>query len=260
MKINIKGAIVRNNNKFIYDWLEMDAVCPRDVVKAIEAAKDGEEIEVEISSGGGDVYAGSEIYTALKEYKGNVIGKIVGLAGSAASVIAMGCKKLKMSPTGQIMIHRASVMASGNTKTFENISEVLASHDVAIANAYMLKTGMSQKEVLSLMDKETYFNAKTALESKLIDEVMFDDEMKLSADVGNGIISEKAIETIRSYLAKQNETTASTEGAFFISEPPNPTKNGEESPQSTLDTVTNLLEQQKEFARIKNKLYGGISR
>ena len=58
MKINIKGAIVRNNNKFIYDWMEMDAVAPKDVNKAIESAKDGEELDVEIASGGGDVYAG----------------------------------------------------------------------------------------------------------------------------------------------------------------------------------------------------------
>jgi len=254
MKINIKGAIVRNNNKFIYDWMEMDAVAPKDVIKAIESAKDGEELDVEIASGGGDVYAGSEIYTALKDYKGNVVVKIVGLAGSAASIIAMAGKKIKMSPTGQIMIHCASIVAGGNSKTFEHISEVLDSHDIGIANAYMLKTGKSQNEVLNLMDKETYFNAKTALENGFIDEIMFDDEMKLSAEVGNGIISEKVIEEMRSYLAKQKEDP----------EPPTPPENGEVTPEPVSHIETEqenaVKAQQKEFARIKNKIYGGITK
>jgi len=165
MKINIKGAIVKNNNKFIYDYFEMDATSPKDVIKAIESAKDNEEIELEVASGGGDVYAGSEIYTALKEYKGNVVAKIVGMAGSAASVIVMAADKIKMSPTGQIMIHKASVFSGGNEKEHTKIAEVLQSHDIAIANAYMLKTGMTQEQVLELMDKETYFNAKTALDN-----------------------------------------------------------------------------------------------
>ena len=245
MKINIKGSIIRNNNKFIYDWLGMDAVSPRDVITAIESAKDLEELEVEISSSGGDVYAGSEIYTALKEYKGNVVVKIVGLAGSAASVVAMAGNKILMSPTGQIMIHRASMIASGNAKTFENLSDVLESHDIAIANAYMLKTGMSQKEILNLMDKETYFNAKTALENKLIDEIMFDNEFKLSADVGAGMISEKVIEEMRSYLAKKE---------------PEPTENvnGAAIPQPTTDIAQDLepdlTEQKQNLTRIKNKI------
>ena len=243
MKINIKGSIVRNNNKFIYDWLEMDAVCPKDVINAINECKDDEDIEVEISSGGGDVYAGSEIYTALKEYKGNVVGKIVGLAGSAASVISMACKKLKMSPTGQIMIHKASVTAQGNSKTFEHISDVLDSHDIGISNAYMLKTGKSQKEILEMMDKETYFNAKTALENSFIDEIMFDEEMQLSANTGSGLIPEKAIEELRSFIAKQKEI----ENRVVIPEP-------------VSDTETNLKEQNKEIARIKTKLYGGMQR
>jgi len=244
MKINIKGAIVRNDSKWIYDWLEMDAVSPKDVIKAIESTKDNEDLEVEISSGGGDVYAGSEIYTALKEYKGKVVGKIVGLAGSAASVVAMACQILKITPTGQVMIHRVSVAVSGNTKTFESISELLASHDVGIANAYMLKTGKDKKEILEMMDKETYFNAKTALDNGFVDEIMFDNELRLSASTGDGLISEKVIEKMRNYLAKQKEQPNTNEN-----------ENGEAIPQPT---SSYKLAQQQEINRIKNKIYGGI--
>jgi hypothetical protein len=92
---------------------------------------------------------------------------------------------------------------------------------------------------------------------------MFDDELKLSADVGNGTISEKAIEEMRSYLAKQNESIASDEGAFLIPkndaelEMPTTTDNGAGT-QPITDTAQKA--QDKEFARIKNKIYGGISK
>ena len=63
-KINIKGVIVPNDDKRVYEYFEMDATSPADVISAIEAAN-GEPIEVEINSPGGDVFSGSEIYTAL---------------------------------------------------------------------------------------------------------------------------------------------------------------------------------------------------
>ena len=59
--IPIKGTIVSNNDRWLYDWLEWDATAPKDVV----LPESGEPIEVHINSGGGDVYAGSEIYTCL---------------------------------------------------------------------------------------------------------------------------------------------------------------------------------------------------
>ena len=86
MKINIKGVVVPNDDKRIYDWLGYEAVCPNDVSKAIAEAN-GEDLEVEINSGGGSVYAGSEIYTAMKSYKGQVVKIQVA---SAASVINGG--------------------------------------------------------------------------------------------------------------------------------------------------------------------------
>ena len=78
-KIRIRGAIVPNNHKWIYDYFEMDATCPRDIETQLEAAKGG-EVEVEINSPGGDVFSGADIYTKLKAYEGKTIGKIIGVA------------------------------------------------------------------------------------------------------------------------------------------------------------------------------------
>jgi ATP-dependent protease ClpP protease subunit len=208
LNIDIKGAIISNNSKWIYDWFEMDSTCPRDVINKIREAN-GADIEVTINSGGGDVYAGAEIYTALKDYKGNITGKIVGIAASAASIIAMGCKKVKMSPVGQIMIHKASVTASGNHKKLEHAADVLKSHDEGILNAYLLKTGMDSDKLLELMDKETYFNAQDAIKLGFVDEIMFDDDLKLSASISQYEIPPEIINKLRNLKA-------SDEGAFLM--------------------------------------------
>ena len=60
MKIDIKGTIIRNDDKWIYDFFDMTSTCPRDVLAALGQAK-GEEIDVFINSPGGNVFAGSEI-------------------------------------------------------------------------------------------------------------------------------------------------------------------------------------------------------
>lgn len=201
-KVQIKGPIVSSAVKWIYDWFGMDAVSPRDVEKALIEAN-GEDLEVEINSGGGEVFAGSEIYTAIKGYSGNVTGKIVGIAASAAGVIAMSCKKLLISPTGQFMMHNVSSSASGDYRVMEHSAEYLKNFNKSIANAYMLKTGMEQEKLLDLMNKETWLNAQQAVEYGFADEVMFDDSNQLVASIGSTfILPQEVISKIRNFVEK----------------------------------------------------------
>jgi ATP-dependent protease ClpP protease subunit len=205
-KIDIKGVIVSNDDKWIYDWFEVDAVSPREITNQI-AESNGEDLEIEINSPGGDVYAGSEIYTALMQHKGNVIVKIVGVAASAASVIAMAGKKVLISPTAQLMIHNVSTCVFGDSQVFAHEADVLKGHNQGIANAYMLKTGIDQKKLLEMMNKETYFNAQQALENKFVDEIMFSDPTKMSASIKNFVIPEKIVNKMRNHLKPiSNET------------------------------------------------------
>lgn len=169
MKLNIKGPIVSNNDKWFYDWLEMDATAPKDVV----LPETGEPIEVLINSGGGDVYAGSEIYTALRSYPGDVTVKIVGIAASAASVIAMAGNHVEISPVAQIMIHNVSSGLYGDSKAFAHEAEVLSGFNQSIANSYVAKTGKSMEELLELMSKETWFTAEKAVAHGFADSIMF---------------------------------------------------------------------------------------
>lgn len=200
MKIEIKGVIIPDSEQWIYDWFEIPACSPSKVNKALAKAK-GKDVEVIINSGGGSVVSGSEIYTSLKDYKGKTTGKIVGIAGSAASVCAMGVTKLLISPTAQIMIHNASTNTQGNKNELAKTIEMLSGFDKSIANAYMLKTNLSQAELLELMNRETFLIAQEAKEIGFVDEIMFDDGVKFVASINNsGLLPQTVIDKVRNEL------------------------------------------------------------
>lgn len=203
MKVNIKGPIVGNSEVWIYEWFGIEVTSPSMVDKAIEKAN-GEDLEVVINSGGGSVFAGSEIYTALKSYPGNVTVKIVGLAASAASVVAMAGKKIMMSPTAQMMIHNVSSCAAGDYREMEHTAEILKSANDTIANAYRLKTGKAQEELLRLMDNETWMTAQKAKEHGFIDEIMFEDLQLAASTSYSGLLPPEVINKIRNTIKNPN--------------------------------------------------------
>ena len=204
MKINVKGTIVSSSDAWIYEWLDIEHTSPSDINKALEEAK-GEDIEVLYNSGGGDVFAGSEIYTSIKDYKGKSVGKIVGIAASAASVAAMGPDVLQISPTAQLMIHNSAMQTRGDNRDLTQDASVLKNIDASIANAYVLKTGMKQEDVLTLMADETWLTAQQAKEKGFADEIMFEGEKKFAASTGNGLLPQNIIDKIRNEFAEKNK-------------------------------------------------------
>ena len=171
-KINVKGVIIPNSYKWFYDYFKEDSTCPSDVSVVLDDAN-GQDVEVYINSPGGIIEAGSEIYTLLRAYKGDVKQYVLGAAHSAASIIAMA-RYCEMSPTALMMVHCVSTGTYGNHTEMEHMAEVLKTADDALSNAYTTKSGMSKEEVLSMMEKETWLTAQQALDKKLIDGVMFE--------------------------------------------------------------------------------------
>lgn len=170
MSVEVKGYIVSDDDKPIYNWFGIGATSPADIAAAIEEAG-GQPLDVLISTCyGGDIFAGSTIYSALRGYAGGVNIHITGLAASAASVIAMAGPS-DMSPTAMLMVHRVSTMADGNYHVMDGTSEMLQNADKAMAAAYEAKSGMAEKDALKMMDKETWITAQQAVDLKLVDSV-----------------------------------------------------------------------------------------
>ena len=172
--IDLKGEVVDSGGEWIYDWYGIQAVSPKMVQNKLNNAN-GDDVTIRINSGGGSVFAGFEIYNMLKAYEGKVIIEIQGLCASIAGVIAMA-GYVKMSPLSQFMIHNISGNANGDYRDMEHTADVLKQLNSSLANAFKLKTGMSDEKVQELMDNESWFTANQCLEMKIADEIMYSDE------------------------------------------------------------------------------------
>ena len=142
-------------------------------------------ITVWINSPGGDVFAAAQIYNMLRDYKGSVTVKIDGIAASAASVIAMAGDMVCVSPVAMMMIHNPATMAMGETKDMQKAIAMLNEVKESILNAYEFKTGLTRTRLSHMMDDETWFNAKKAVELGFADKILFDsdeDEKKKKPD------------------------------------------------------------------------------
>ena len=208
MKANVKGIIVPDDDKWIYSLFGITATSPKDISDAIGKA-DGQTLDVYINSPGGDVDSASEIYAALKGYAGTKI-HIVGFCASAASLIAMAGWS-EMVSTARMMVHRVSAYAEGNYHEHDDTSEALQKADRSVASAYVAKSGMTEKEVLDMMDKTTYLTAREAVGKKLVDKVMFSDQKPpaatepLAASV-SGLLPRAVVDKVRELYGREKQS------------------------------------------------------
>ena len=142
------------------------------------------DIIVWINSPGGCVFAASQIYNMLKDYKGKVTIKIDGIAASAASVIAMAGEEVHISPTGLMMIHNPMTIAFGDSQEMKKVISMLSEVKESIINAYEIKTGLSRVKLANLMNDETWFNAKKAVELGFADKVLFSQDNIAGSEEG----------------------------------------------------------------------------
>ena len=141
-------------------------------------------ITVWINSPGGDVFAAVQIYNMLMEYRGDVTVKADALAASAASVIAMAGTTVLMSPVAMMMIHNPMTIAIGDSKEMQKAGEMLDEVKESIMNAYEIKTGLNRTKISHLMDAESWFNSKKAVELGFADGIL--NTEKSTEDMAKG--------------------------------------------------------------------------
>ena len=208
--IQMKGEVIPDDYSDVYDWLNYQYFSPKSVTDALTEAN-GEDITLEINSPGGYIDAGSEIYTELMEYSGKVNAKIVGYACSAASWIALAADHVVMSPTAQMMIHRASGGAIGNSSDMKSEYNALDQMDKSFVDLYAKRTGKSPEEIYQMMVDTTWMNAKTAVENGFADEVMFENKEPalVNAD-GSLSVKPEMINKIKNLLHRDSNLSEKT--------------------------------------------------
>jgi ATP-dependent protease ClpP protease subunit len=160
-----------------YDYWTGDGVTAKRIAAALRSMGSG-PVTVNVNSPGGDMFEGLAIYNLLREHKGEVTVKILGLAASAASVIAMAGDTVQIARAGFLMIHNAWVLAVGNRNDLREIADTLEPFDRAMADIYAARTGEDTTVMQKLMDAESWIGGSDAIEQGFADELLASDQVQ----------------------------------------------------------------------------------
>lgn len=167
------------------------------------------DVVVNINSPGGDFFEGLAIYNLLAEHardKGNVTVKILGLAASAASVIAMGGSNVLIAKSAFFMIHNTWVMAAGDRHAFREVADWLEPFDYAAAELYHDRSGMDLKEIQQMLDKETWIPGSKSVEQGFADGLLGAEEVTSGASNSVDLTPQAAQRKIDIALARSDFT------------------------------------------------------
>ncbi|NGP18914.1 head maturation protease, ClpP-related [Devosia aurantiaca] len=134
-------------------------------------------IEVQINSPGGDVFEGIAIYNVLREHPEPITVKVMGMAASAASIIAMAGDTIEIGAASFIMIHNTWVVSAGNRHDMREVAEWLEPFDTALVDVYAARTKQDAKAIAKWMDDETFMSGSMAIERGFADALLPSDTM-----------------------------------------------------------------------------------
>ena len=177
---SIKAAKSDDNSISVFDVIGADWYGDGVTASRIAAALrsiGGADVTVNINSPGGDMFEGLAIYNLLREYEGKVTVKVLGLAASAASIIAMAGDEVQIGRGAFLMIHNCWVYAMGNRHDLQQIAADMVPFDKAMNDIYGARTGLDASTIDAMMDAETYIGGSDAVEKGFADRLLAADEI-----------------------------------------------------------------------------------
>ena len=161
---------------------------------------------VEINSPGGNVWDGLSIYNQLRGRKAPVTTRVVGIAASIASIIALAGDRVEMAEASLMMIHDPSGMASGTSEDMRKMADALDQHAEVLVGVYHKKTGRSAESIRAAMKAETWFTTAEALAFGLVDKPI--KQLAMAAKWHPRAVTKTAPETVKNNLRKGLEQYA----------------------------------------------------
>ena len=163
-------------------------------VRAKLADTKGKPCAVRINSYGGCVQTALDIRQQFLDH-GNVTAYIFGMTASAATILAMGAKKICMSKYAMMLVHPCSKWVdewgqmnadelAESIKNLEKTKNDLTTIDHVIASVYAQRTGKSIHDMKETMTKAAWLTAEQCKNLGLIDEIIEEgEETKVTAQM-----------------------------------------------------------------------------
>jgi ATP-dependent protease ClpP protease subunit len=139
----------------------------KSVMEQLKAAKD--PVTVRIHSPGGSVFDGLAIYTMLRQR--GVTVQVDGLAASAASLIAMAGKTIRMGQGAMMMAHRAWTVAMGDGDSMRHAAGILDGIDASITSIYAARLKKPVEDMAKMLAGEVWLTAEQAKADGWADEI-----------------------------------------------------------------------------------------
>lgn len=155
---------------------------------------------VEINSPGGNVWDGLSIYNQLRGRKAPVTTRVVGIAASIASIIALAGDRVEMAEAALMMIHDPSGMASGTSEDMRKMADALDQHAQVLVGVYAKKTGRSPESIRAAMKSETWFTTAEAVAFGLVDKPI--KQLAMAAKWHPRAVTKTAPETVKNNLRR----------------------------------------------------------
>jgi ATP-dependent protease ClpP protease subunit len=149
-KIAISGIIAN------FELENESNVTPATLNKSLEDAN-GEDVLITINSPGGSVFAGLEMFSLIQNYSGKTETRIVSLAASMGSVLALAGDVKSAENTALYFIHNAQGIGFGDYRDLAHESEFLKDISILIANLYDEYTSLTLDEAREFMDEDSSF-------------------------------------------------------------------------------------------------------
>ncbi len=156
---------------YIYDEVGYFGITAQDFIRDLTTIAG--DVELHLSTPGGEVFDGIAIHAALKQRAGNVAVVVDSLAASIGSVIAMAASpgQLSIMPNASVMIHDGFGLVIGNAADMREQADLLDRVSDNIASIYATRTGKPKDDWRKAMLAETWYFGQEAVDAGLADRV-----------------------------------------------------------------------------------------
>lgn len=194
-----------------------------------------------INSPGGDVFTASTMISMLKRVKdkGTTINAYVdGLSASAASFLMMVADDVKLYKNSTVMIHKPMSWAVGNANDMQKTIDALNKIEESVMiPMYMDKSKVSEEEIQSLIDAESWLSAKDM--DKYFNVTLLDEEKVAVASISSNLF--KNYKNVPDFIKNSLKTVQNE-------------KKTEENAQKTEEIVQNEpIQEEKPLENVENE-------